>query len=38
MASPDNKRKAYDFIDSRFPPAGTQPIPAIKSRCRRSRS
>jgi len=30
MASPDNKRKAYEFIDSQVSTGSTQPIPAIK--------
>ena len=30
VANPDNKRKAYDFIDNQVASGGTQPIPAIK--------
>jgi hypothetical protein len=30
MATPDNKRRAYDFIDNAVATGGTQPIPAIK--------
>jgi hypothetical protein len=30
MASPDNKRKAYDFVDGQVSAGVTQPIPAIK--------
>jgi hypothetical protein len=30
MATPNNKRKAYDFIDNAVSTGGTQPLPAIK--------
>jgi hypothetical protein len=30
MASPDNKRKAYEFIDGQVSAGMTQPVPAIK--------
>jgi hypothetical protein len=34
LATPENKRKAADFIDQQVPVGGTQPIPAIRAALR----